>query len=141
MGEVELHGEVIDRFDIVEAGNVPPPTGCRRCGLVEVGGVLAPDSGLIELPVDIEHNIVGGEVGAVVEFHALLEMEGVDLAVFGHLPGLREPWNERRRDARFVDHILLHQRLGNVVHHPPRAAGGACDVGVELTQFGFVGDD
>ena len=139
--EMEVHGEVVHRLDVIEAGDVPPPSGRRRRRLVEVGGVLAAHGGLIELPVDVEHHVIGGEVGAVVELHALLEMEGVDLAVLGHLPGLRQPRNERRRDARLVEHVLLHQGLGDVIHHPARAAGGAGDVGIELAQLGLVRGD
>lgn len=107
----EQRGEEELRRRLVEAHHDGVRIGCRDAREVGEGGgrgVLLPDL------VDRIDDVVCGHVLAVVELHALADLDGVGLEVGGGLPGLRQ----------LADEGAVHPAVAQPLEQLGRGEGG-----------------
>jgi hypothetical protein len=106
-----------------------PVEGLHRFDDVVVGGIerlfLGVDDSLIVPP----HSL-GVEVGAIVEFHPLAQMEHIDLAVLEDLPGFGEVGDKIQLG------INSDQAIEEIPHHQPRLHAKG-EMGIQAGDIGF----
>ncbi|MNV70079.1 hypothetical protein D3C71_1630210 [compost metagenome] len=90
------------------------------------------------LPHEGENHVIGVKVArrlvefVALEFHAFAQMEGVDLAVFAHVPALGQAWYQLR-SARFkIDQAVIDRNRTGI-----HAGAGGIKLWVKILRRSF----
>jgi hypothetical protein len=130
--EDELHGALVRRLHLFQV--LPEPRGVGVGARVELRRVL------LVAALDVELHGGGIERRAVVELHALAELEGVGQRILRHRPRRRELRNQGGVRHVVLRQVLVDQSLVHLLAHPPRHPSPRA-VGIEDVELALLRDD
>ncbi|MNS85876.1 hypothetical protein D3C72_1197530 [compost metagenome] len=117
MRQGKAHGVVVH---LVDGGYQAAELQTFKVGIAAVGDVVVRVVNVF-LPHEGENHIIGVKIARrfiefiALEFNALAQMEGVDLAVLADTPAFGQAWHQLRRAGFKIDQSVI-DRYGTGIH-------------------------